>query len=294
MSTSLRAIPTSELIAGTAPTAPPRLGRWMREPLLHFVIAGGLLFALDHFLVGRRDDPHTIVVGPEVDREAIETFKASRGHAPSAEELTALRQVWLDNEVLYREGLALQVDKGDQAIRERVIFKALSVIDSNVKLPPVDDTVLRAWFEAHRSKYDEPPRYDFEEAALSGQSSEEAVRAFVAALNGGTPGDAKAGLRVFKGRPRSNIEQSYGLDAANALARAEKGTWTAIRTRDGWRAMRLDVALAPRPAAYEAVRGVVLADWGDALGAEQRTAAVRALAKKYKVKHEVASKDGIE
>ena len=35
--------------------------------------------------------------------------------------------MWLDNEVLYREGLALQVDKGDPAIRERVIFKALSL-----------------------------------------------------------------------------------------------------------------------------------------------------------------------
>ena len=92
--------------------------------------------------------------------------------SPNADELEALHRVWLDNEVLYREGLALQVDKGDTAIRERVIFKALSVVDSNVKLPPADDQVLRTWFEAHRDKYDEPARYDFEEAALSGDNSE--------------------------------------------------------------------------------------------------------------------------
>ena len=103
-----------------------------------------------------------------MDHAAIETFKAARGHEPNKEELAALRRVWLDNEVLYREGLALQVDKGDPAIRERVIFKALSVVDSNVKLPPPDEKVLRQWFESHRDKYDEPPRYDFEEAALSG------------------------------------------------------------------------------------------------------------------------------
>ena len=112
---------------------------------------GGLLFAVDHVLVGRADDPRTIVVGAEVDSEAIETFKAARGRAPNEEELEALRRVWLDNEVLYREGLALQVDKGDTAIRERVIFKALSVVDSNVKLPPPDDKVLRAVVR-------EPPR----------------------------------------------------------------------------------------------------------------------------------------
>src|SRR5258707_13840720 len=121
----------------------------MREPLLHFLVLGGVLFGIDHFLVGNADDPHLIVVGADVDTEAKETFQAARGREPNAEELEALHRVWLDNEVLYREGLALQVDKGDPAIRERVIFKALSVIDSNVKLPPADEKVLRVWFESH-------------------------------------------------------------------------------------------------------------------------------------------------
>src|SRR5499427_8935201 len=123
---------------------------WLREPLLHFVVLGGLLFAVDAVLVGRADDPRTIVVGADVDREASETFKAARGHDPSPAELESLRAVWLQNEVLYREGLAQQVDKGDTAIRERVIFKALSIVDSNVKLPPADESTLRKWFETHR------------------------------------------------------------------------------------------------------------------------------------------------
>ena len=274
--------------------ASPRRARrgppaWLREPLLHFVVLGGLLFAVDRFVVARTGDARTIVVGPEVDDEAIETFKAARGHDPSAEELEALRRVWLDNEVLYREGLAMQVDKGDTAIRERVIFKALSVIDSNVKLPPADDKTLRAWFESHRDKYDEPPRYDFEEAALSGDGSEAAVRAFVKELNGGAPGDAKAGLRVFKGRPHSNLLQSYGPELTRALTEAKPGEWRALRTRDGWRAMRLDAVMPARPASFESLRGVVTHDWTDAVAAEQRTAAVRALARKYDVKHEVAA-----
>jgi hypothetical protein len=285
MSTALNLLPSEP---DAPPPPPPPRSRWLREPLLHFVLLGGILFAVDHILVGRADDPHTIVVGPEVDSEAIETFKAARGHDPSAEELEALHRVWLDNEVLYREGLALQVDKGDTAIRERVIFKALSVIDSNVKLPPADEKVLRAWFDSHRDKYDDPPRYDFDEAALAGDSSEAAVREFVKALNSGTPGDARAGLRVFKGRPHANLVQSYGPEFARALVESQPGKWYALRTRDGWRAMRLDAKTPPRPAVFEALRGVVLHDWTDATAAEQRTAAVRALAKKYKVKHESA------
>jgi hypothetical protein len=281
-------IPNLPNLAGTRRNA--RIPKWFREPLLHFVLLGGLLFAIDHVMVGRTDDPRTIIVDAGVDHQAQQLFKASRGREPNDEELYALRQVWLDNEVLYREGLALQVDKGDTAIRERVIFKALSVIDANVKLPPYDDQLLRAWFESHRAKYDEPARYDFQEAVLSTDHSEAEVRAFVATLNTGTPGDARAGLRVFKGRPHANIVQSYGNEFAKALEQSANGEWLALPTRDGWRAVRVESITAPRPAVYEVLRNVVLQDWTDANLAEQRSAAVHALAKKYTVKVETETK----
>jgi hypothetical protein len=188
-----------------------------------------------------------------------------------------------DNEVLYREGLALQVDKGDTAIRERVIFKALSVIDANTERPPVDDARLRQWFESHRVRYDEPARFDFQEAVLAQDNSEAAVRRFVAALQAGTPGDAQAGLRVFKGRPHSNLVQSYGAAFAARLESAPPGAWQSIDTGKGWRAMRLERVTPARPADFASLRGVVLQDWTDAVMAEQRTAAVRALAGKYRI-----------
>jgi hypothetical protein len=290
MTTPLLNLHPSEVVTPSRPQAAVSWPSWLREPLLHFVLLGGLLFVGDHLLISRADDPHTIIVGADVDSEAIETFAAARGRNPNPQELEALHRVWLDNEVLYREGLALQVDKGDTAIRERVIFKALSVIDSNVKLPPADDNVLRKWFESHRDKYDEPARYDFDEAALSGDSSEASVRDFVKALNDGTPGDAKAGLRVFKSRPHANLVQSYGPELAEALVKSQPGQWQALRTSGGWRAMRLNLKSAPKPASFEALRSVVLQDWTDATASEQRSAAVHALAKKYEVKYEAPRK----
>jgi hypothetical protein len=262
----------------------PGLPRWMNEPLLHFVLLGAALFGIDHLVAGRADDPRVIIVGPEVDKEASALFKSARGQDPSAEQLAALRQVWLDNEVLYREGLALRVDQGDTAIRERVIFKALSIVESGLTLPPADTQTLRAWFEAHREKYDEPVRYDFQEAVLTGDNNEPAVRAFVGELNrGGSGGEAKAGLRVFKGRPHSNLVQSYGAEFAKALEQLPPGEWRALNTREGWRAMRLEAVLPGKPASFDAMLGVVTQDWTDATMAEQRTAAVRALGKKYSV-----------
>lgn len=263
---------------------------WLREPLLHFLLLGSLLFGIDHVLVSRADDPRVIVMDAEVDKEAITLFKAARGRDPDAKELEALRRAWLDNEVLYREGLALGVDRGDSAIRERVIFKALSVVDSNVKPPPMTEALLRDWFEKNRVRYDEPERYDFEEAVLAGETSESAVRAFVEALNKGTPGEIDAGLRVFKGRPHANLVDGYGEEFARSFETSSPGEWRALRTRQGWRAMRLEAVTPARPASFEALRGVVLHDWTDAVMSEQRSAAVRALAKKYTVKLEGTAK----
>lgn len=260
---------------------------WLREPLLHFVLLGGVLFAADHAINGRAGDPHVIEVDAAVDREAIEVFRNARGRAPNDDELYALRRVWLDNEVLYREGLRLRLDEGDKMIRDRVIFKALSMVNAELKLPPYDESVLREWFEKNRAKYDEPARYDFQEAVLSvdgGAPTEGAARAFAAALNAGTPGDANAGLRVFKGRPHENIVQSYGGGFARALEALPPGEWHALAHGEIWRVMRLEAVTPPQPAVFEPMAGVVLQDWKDAVMAEQRAAAVRAMAQKYTVK----------
>ncbi|MEO8064027.1 MAG: peptidylprolyl isomerase [Pseudomonadota bacterium] len=256
---------------------------WLREPLFHFVVLGALLFGADQLLASRKDDPHRIVIDAEVDRHAVTVFMQARGREPNADELYALRRVWLDNEVLYREGIALGLDKGDNAIRERVIFKALSVVDAGVKLPKVDEAALKSWFEDHRDKYDEPARFDFEEGVLAGERSDSAVRAFVMGLNAGTPGDAEAGLRVFTARPYANVVQSYGQDLATALAAAPVGQWQALSSKEGIRAIRLKSIAAAKPADFQLVGAAVLQDWTDAVMSEQRSDAVRALTKKYRV-----------
>jgi hypothetical protein len=263
-------------------TDSPRLPQWLREPLLHFAVLGAMLFGVDYALVGRAADPHAIVVDAVVDAEARRVFVEARGREPNDDELYALRRVWLDNEVLYREGLALRLDDGDPAIRERVIFKALSVIDAALTRPPIDDEQLRVWFEEHRSRYDEPERYDFEEAVLNG-GGENDVLAFAADLNAGTPGDAQAGLRVFKGRPYDNLISSYGESFAEELKSAEPGVWRALPSSVGLRVVRLVAVISRRPASFDDLRGVILQDWTDAVMAEQRSAAVAVLAKKYTV-----------
>lgn len=290
MSTSIKSFPLDA--SNSSPRSPVYAG-WLREPLLHFIILGALLFVADHMLMEREDDPSLIMVGAEVNSEAEHVFEETRGRKPNDKELRALHRIWLDNEVLYREGLALQLDKGDNAIRERVIFKALSVIDAGLKLPNIDEKELRAWFESRRDKYDDPARYTFQEAVLAGNTNDEvAIRKFVTELNAGAPADAEAGLRVFKDRPLSNLIQSYGADFPQSLDTMPSGEWRALQTQGGWRAIRLDTITAPKPAVFEQLSGVILQDWKDATAAELRTAAVRALAKKYTVEFESREHSG--
>jgi hypothetical protein len=283
----MSSVPFSTDVEAPAPArrrfSPPQ---WVREPLLHFVLLGAVLFALDYVILASSEDPNVIIIDAKVDGEARQVFKAARGREPSKEELYALRRVWLDNEVLYREGLAMQLDKGDKAIRERVIFKALSVVDAGTKLPPVDDTTLRKWFESRRDKYDEPARYTFQEAVPAGDKSESALRSLAVRLNSNTPGDLEADLRVFTGRPHENLVQSYGAEFAAALEAAKPGEWQVIASTAGLRAVKLESISEPEPAEFESLRGVVLQDWTDAVLAEQRSAAVKALAMKYKIKAE--------
>src|SRR6185369_5151128 len=105
MSTDLSASSTQ---ASAPPSRHSSLPAWMREPLLHFIVLGAVLFAVDHIVAGRADDPHTITVDASVDQRAREIFKQEHGRDPNTEELHALRRPWLDNEVLYREGIAMQ------------------------------------------------------------------------------------------------------------------------------------------------------------------------------------------
>ncbi|WP_241520729.1 peptidyl-prolyl cis-trans isomerase [Steroidobacter cummioxidans] len=262
---------------------PAKSVRWTREPLFHFILIGAVLFGVDSLIAGQADDPNRIELDAQVDAEAQQTFEAARGRKPNAEELRALRQVWLNNEVLYREGLALGLDKGDKSIRERVIFKALSMVDTSTKRPEYDEKVLREWFEKNRSRYDTPQRFNFQEAVLSGEVSEATVRSFVSALNAGATPDVQAGLRVFTDRPHATIVQAYGEEFATTLESSPPGEWRALQTKGGWRAMRLESAVAAEAADFDRLRGVVTQDWTDAVMSEQRSAAVGVLAKKYTI-----------
>lgn len=262
-----------------------RLPTWMREPLLHFIVLGAVLFAADHIIAGRADDPHTIAVDASVDLPARELFRQEHGRDPNAEELHSLRRRWLDNEVLYREGIAMQLDKGDPAIRDRVIFKVREMIESGLGTPIFDEKTLRDWFARNRAKYDQPPAYSFREWALTGDASEATARALVARLNSGaSSGNDQAGMRVLTDRPRDSLVQAYGKEFVASLEASPQNEWRVLKSKTGLHVVRVDSVVPAVPADFDKIGGTVLQDWIDTTMAEERDAAVLAMEKRYTVK----------
>ena len=271
-----------------SPTSSDRLRRLARDPLVHFFLLGAAIFAVDQALLKGRGDAQTINVSPAVQSEARTRFMDSLKREPSASDMKILVDRWVDNEVLYREGLALGLDRGDTAIRERVIFKALSVTQSGITLPRIDEAGLKAWFDARKDSYGEPTRLDFLEAVVTSDRSEPALRRFVEGLNGKGEIDAQSSLRVFKDRPRDNIVQSYGAAFADALQKMPPGQWQLLESSDGPRVIRLEVIKPGKSVEFDAVKESVYQDWKDETMAALSTKAVREMGSKYRVNVEKA------
>ena len=283
------AIPAAQAM----PQAPASRLDWRhlaREPLLHFLLLGALIFGADRLIAAQRGDQQTIVVSADVRKESTETFKSGMKRDPSPADLKILVDRWVDNEVLYREGLALGLDRGDSSIRERVIFKALSLTQSGLSLPKIDREGLRQWFEARHPRYDAPARLDFMEAVVSIDRTPEALKPFVEALNGRGKSDVDSSLRVFKDRPRGNLVQGYGETFTAALERSTPGEWQALASADGLRVVRLVQLTAGMPAQFEALEEAVYRDWKDDTMAELTTRAVREMGKKYRVREAGAAR----
>ena len=263
------------------------LHRTLREPLTHFIVLGALIFAADTLFLSVRGDPQEIVITKETYAEARGAFLAGMKREPTAAELKVLTDRWVDNEVLFREGLALGMDRGDQAMKDRVVFKVLTATQSGLVLPKIDEAGLREWFESRRDQYDLPARFSFEEAVLAASdATPEKLNKFVTALNGQQVPELEASLRIFKDRPKPNLDQSYGAAFADAIAKQTIGTWAVIQSQEGYRAIRLTALTPSREVSYDEMKERVYTEWKEFTSSQLTKNAIRELGKKYRIRDE--------
>lgn len=257
--------------------------RFKQEPLFIFMVIAALIFVGDYLMSLTEEDPNAIVITPEIRLEARQIYTNSFKQEPSEKDMKILMDRWVDNEVLYREGIALGLDKGDSSIRERVIFKALSVTQATLSLPKLDENGLQNWFKEHADKYDAPRLIHFQEAVPLGKTSAEDLKIFVNALNGKGKSDVDSSLEIFKDRPRFTIVDGYGEEFTAALEKLPKSGWHLLDSKAGPRIVSLISVKEGEKADFEEVKAKVYADWKNQTGAELSTKAIRDMGKKYTI-----------
>src|SRR5438105_2385846 len=92
--------------------------RVLREPLLHFVLLGALVFALHRWSAG--DPANRITVSAQAVHSLHAEQQAKLGREPNDAELNAAIDRYVDSEVLYREAIGLGLDREDTIIRRRL------------------------------------------------------------------------------------------------------------------------------------------------------------------------------
>jgi len=132
--------------------------KFFREPLVHFLIIGAALFAVYAFW-GQQDtveQERTINISAGEINWLTDIWKKRWMRPPTDEERAGLINQYLREMVLYREAVAMGLDKDDSVIRRRLGQKLEFLSQDLITPQPPTEEELRAYFDKHMDRYQKP------------------------------------------------------------------------------------------------------------------------------------------
>jgi len=270
--------------------------RLLREPLIHFFLLGGLLFAAYGLLNPAQEaQPQRIVVTPGQIEHLATSFSATWQRPPTQAELKQLVERYVREEVLSREAVKLGLDQDDSVIRKRLQQKMEFVSDDLAAIAEPTDDELAAYLAEHPEDFRQEGRVSFRQVFLSVDKRGEQLQADAAELLSKlTPpgpaadvsalGDPTMLPPAMTDEPQGRVQSAFGRDFASGLAGADTGTWTGpIRSGFGLHLVLIERRDAPRLPALAEVREAVLREWENARRAEARRRFYDDLLQQYQV-----------
>ena len=272
--------------------------RLLREPLLHFLILGALLFALYGWLNKGLGAPDEIVLSRGQLASLQSQFSKVWQREPTAEERKGLIDSWVREEVLYREGQAMGLDRDDPVIRRRVVQKIEFLGEGTTPEVP-SEQALQAWLDAHADDYRLDPRYTLKQVYFDpsrhGERFEADVGSALAVLENGKPvvGDSTMLPSTLDNVARTDVVRVFGDQFADALADLKEGEWSApLRSGFGIHLVRIDKRQPGRVARLDEVRQAVERDLLHDRTRKASDAYYQGLLKQYTVRIEDAGEAG--
>jgi peptidyl-prolyl cis-trans isomerase C len=270
------------------------VARILKDPLLHFMLIGAGIFVFfrivgdDSAAAGRR-----IVVPEEEIGSLAQTLAMLSGEPPGEADLRQLVEPRIREEVLYREALALGLDRDDSQIRQRLVEKMTFLTEDLHSAAPPDDAEIADFYAANPALFEEPATRTFEQIYFSpsenGSGLMAAAQAGLERLRSGEPADriGNAGTLAFRfdAVPAEALRRDLGQDFADAVfGLATDGAWHGpIRSFFGAHLVRVVASTAPRLPPLEAIRGRV----ESALDTERRRRANEAAYRELRARYDV-------
>jgi hypothetical protein len=264
--------------------------RLIREPLLHFFVLGAGLFAVfawdnDEALQAPDD---IVVDASRLDAIRLQ-FERVWQRPPTPEELQSLVDNWVREEILYREGLTLGLDRNDPVLRRRVAQKMEFISEELVEVQP-DTGAIEAWFSDNAEKYRVDPRFSFRQLYLDPSAHGDAFEAILADIgralaSGDVPdGDATLLPAVLEDVTLADVRRTFGERFAESLQGLDVGEWDGpVASGYGLHFVHVDSIQASRLPDLDEVRGAVERDYRAERTRELKDAFYETLRKRYNV-----------
>ena len=269
--------------------------RLLKEPLLHFLAIGAVLFAAYGFISkGGETDPGRIVVSQGQIASMVTLFTRTWQRSPTEAELQGLIRNYVREEVLYREGLALGLDRDDPVIRRRIAQK-LQFVTENEEAAEPSDADLQAYFDANRIAFEQEQRYSFRQIYLDPQrrgatAADDAMRVLVELNRDGSQldtaalGDPTLLPSSLEDAPASEVKKALGPEFVAALDELAVGPWQGpVRSGYGLHLVQLSARQPAGAPVLADVREAVKREWQRERRAEASEAFYRKLLARYAV-----------
>ena len=262
--------------------------RLLREPLVHFLLAGLAIFAVLSWRVAP-DDPASRQIHLTRDDQARLSvgFAEVMGRPPTAAELDALLARWVRDEVLYREALRLGLDEGDAVIRKRLAQKMDMIAASAADAETPGEETLEQWLNTHPDRFAQDMKLTFDQLYFTSRDRAVVARTLLAGgANWTKVGDPVSLPAHFEAARRTTVSDEMGPDFAHALEGLTPGNaWHGpIESALGWHLVRLtarDPGVLP---SLSAIRARVEDDWRAETARQRQDAAYRTLRDAYTVR----------
>ena len=210
-----------------------RIRTLLGEPMLHFLLIGIALFGAYRWMAPGDSGGRRIVITQGVVDDLVSQHVAARGREPSTTELNHLIESYVRDEILYREGVKLGLERDDIVVKRRVRQKIELIAEEDASTPAPTDADLTAYLKANQARFAQPAILTFEQVFIAASTSSPGVVRAVAvtreALRKGADPESLGRPTLLPYRmtrtPADLVARDFGVAFAAALETVPVGEW---------------------------------------------------------------------